>query len=391
MEELSMNINLEQYIVDGNLPIQMDDSFNTNTYSKFSLNDISAFGLGFKAISDAFKQTSSATNELYQVIIPDGGHLAAFKDGSGYLGTVLNDSTNKLMAQARLVPAAPVENAIQFNPVLIAVAIGIKSIDMKLNTIIKNTNTIIHMIDAKTQADLIGNYKFLIDILKEYKYNWDNQLFIDTNHTKIMDLKQESIKSIEYSRTRIKKEIKDAKKLLHGDKYVDSKINYISQLFANYQIALYMFYLTTYLNTILLKNYDKGYLEKVIEDLEDYSYNYLNLYSKTYESLEKISKGSIPSYGVKMVSKTIHAMGDVTEKIPLVSKGSFDEKMKYYGKKTSSNYISHRQKAFKSLRKRHNNLMLPFKESINQLDMINNRPVIMLFDDKNVYLKEKVI
>lgn len=371
-------------------PVFTEDDFNIKQYSKIPLNDIADLGIGFQPIVDAIKQTvkpSETNNNLYQVFIPEGGHLASFKDGNGYLGAVLNDETNKLMGQARIFKAPPVENAISFNPALILVAVSLKSIDMKLNVIKENTNKLIYMLDAKTDAEIIGNYKFLLNTLNEYKFNWDNELYKKNSHNRVLDLKRQSLQQIEYIRNRINKSIYKKGKRLHDDKYVDKRVNEIVKLFTNYQVSLYMFYMANYLNILLIDNYNEDYLQSVINELDNYSYDYRKLYSKAYSVLENESIESVPNMGVRMLSKTMKTIGVTFEKIPVVNKGKIDEKMKKYGNATKSSYIRHRQKSFNSLRKKHDSLVVPFKDNIQRLNMINNHPVIMLYDDKNIYYK----
>ena len=66
--------------------------------------------------------------------------MAKAKDGSGFLGTIVNN--NGIVGQSRLqkVDSIPVNcnTTLPINPMFIATAIALKSIDMKLDTIKEN-------------------------------------------------------------------------------------------------------------------------------------------------------------------------------------------------------------------------------------------------------------
>lgn len=77
---------------------------------------------------------------LYRVFFNGNqGQLAKAKDGSGFLGTIVN---NGIVGQSRLqkVDSIPVNcnTTLPINPMFIATAIALKSIDMKLDTIKEN-------------------------------------------------------------------------------------------------------------------------------------------------------------------------------------------------------------------------------------------------------------
>ena len=75
---------------------------NKNDYVKVPLSDLSSLGMiGSLFIEQVQTVTTTFDTEgLYSAILPKGTHLASFKDGSGSLGTLLNEG-NKISGQAR--------------------------------------------------------------------------------------------------------------------------------------------------------------------------------------------------------------------------------------------------------------------------------------------------
>ena len=73
-------------------------------YGKIPFSRLAALGVGLDAVVPALQQLMSggkAMRGYYKVTIPAGTELARFHDGSGYLGTVLD---NGIAGQARLNP-----------------------------------------------------------------------------------------------------------------------------------------------------------------------------------------------------------------------------------------------------------------------------------------------
>ena len=91
-------------------------------YGKIPFSRLAALGVGLDAVVPALQQLMSggkAMSGYYKVTIPAGTELARFHDGSGYLGTVLD---NGIAGQARL-------NPVVFQPTVLFAAAALASMD----------------------------------------------------------------------------------------------------------------------------------------------------------------------------------------------------------------------------------------------------------------------
>ena len=79
------------------------------------------------AIAEAAKEAAPGEG-LYRCVFPEGvtGELAAFKDGSGLLGTIMNEEG--IVGQARWIPAEGKSIALAINPVTLAIAVAMMNI-----------------------------------------------------------------------------------------------------------------------------------------------------------------------------------------------------------------------------------------------------------------------
>ena len=89
-----------------------DQSKSHKGYKKIPLTEISGLGSMFAEMVPSLRTVTTTTTAhvegLYKCTFPDGvkGTLAQFKDGSGSLGTIMNN--NKIVGQARWNPAGSV-------------------------------------------------------------------------------------------------------------------------------------------------------------------------------------------------------------------------------------------------------------------------------------------
>ena len=112
-------------------PAALKTELNVQSYGKLPLSQLAALGVGFEPVVSAIQQITNhghAVSGYYKVTIPEGTHLAKFQDGSGFLGTALEDATNRIGAQARL-------NPLLCNPTLLFAAAALMSMERKLDAI----------------------------------------------------------------------------------------------------------------------------------------------------------------------------------------------------------------------------------------------------------------
>ena len=75
----------------------------------------------------------------------------------------------------------------------------------------------------------------------------------------------------------------------------------------------------------MLENFDPEYLNSTITKIEDYSLKYRELYTQTYNILERSSQSSIQSGVLNGISTTSNIIGQAIAKVPVVNKAQIDE------------------------------------------------------------------
>ena len=372
--------NVEYYptILEENIDIE---SYAKSPLTKLPFAQISAIGTAFEPLTAAFQSIvlgNSGASGIYRVTVPNGGHLAEFRDGSGYLGSVLTPDGAVGGGQAVLNPLA-------CDPTMLFMAAALMNINQKLDAIQEVQQEIIEILQQKEKAKLRGNLNFLADVLNNYKYNWTNEKYKNSNHIKVLDIRQESEQSILFYREQIEKKTKK-QSFLHADKNVKDTLKTVASEFREYQLSLYLFSFSSFLEIMLLENFESAYLNAIVKKIEDYALQYRELYTQCYNQLEGYSKSSLESYFFSGLGTVNKVAGNAVAKIPVVSKSQLDETLIKTGNRMEQLNSKKTEKIMKHLVHTQSGVVRPFIENINAVNRLYNQPLEILFDRENVYI-----
>ena len=222
-------------------PFQVDDETSIVNYEKIPFSRLNSLGVAFEPISTAVQNvfgSSSGTTQLCKVTIPSGTHLASFKNGAGNLGTALN-ANNQIAGQAII-------NPLVCNPTMIFMAAALANIDKKLDSIQEIQQEMLEFLEQKEKSELRGDLKFLTDILDNYRYNWNNDMYKRSCHVKTLDIRQSASQKVDFYQKQITSKLQK-KVFLHSDQDVKKQLEKISSEFKDYQLALYLFSFSSFI------------------------------------------------------------------------------------------------------------------------------------------------
>lgn len=361
-------------------PTIQEENYNLEKCTKLPLEKISALGVAFEPLTAAFQNIvfgKEATSGIVKYTIPKGGHLASFNDGSGKLGSVLNGN-NQLMGQARL-------NPLVCDPTMLFMAAALANIEKKLDNILETQKEILGFLEQQDKSKLKGNLIYLTDILNNYKYNWNNEKYINSNHIKVLDIKQDAEQSILFHRDQIERKIKKGK-LIHSDQDVKVMVIKFLSEFEDYQLALYLFAFSSFLDVMLLENFESAFLEHIEQKIDNYSFQYRELYTKCYNQIDDFSKSSIQTHLLKGLSKGSKAVGNAVSKVPVIGKSQIDETLIEAGNKLDEVGLKIKMNTFTQIVNKHNSNVRPFLENIKTINKLYNQPLELFYDQKSIYI-----
>ena len=358
------------------------DTDNRDCLSSFPVSELASLGVAFEPLTQAVQYITSGGKAagLYKVTLPEGAtHLASFNSGVGNLGTAMG-ANNQIVGQAVL-------NPVVCNPAMICMAVALMNIDQKLDAIQKIQKEMMDFLAQKERSELKGDLRFLWDIMNSYKFNYNIDDYKKNSHMKVLDIKQNAERKIDFYKERISNKLKKHD-LVHRRKDARKQIKEVEELFKDFQLAEYLYAFSSFLEVMLLENYNKDYLKSITDKIEKYSYLYRELYTKSYDEVERYSSRSLESHlmgGASIVSK---GMGQVIEKVPVISRTQIDENLQRAGKALKEKKKSDVDRMMSVMIDQHNSQTKPFVDNINMISKLYNEPLEIVFDDKNVYIPE---
>lgn len=357
-------------------------------YTKVPIGQLSAMGATFASVAPAFQNVmqsmggSGVGETLYRMVIPNGVHGTVNSVGN------ITNAGGKIVGRARFVEAgaSAAGTVAQINPAVMLMAIAISAVTKKLDQLEEAQKDIIEFLQLKEKAVLKGNIAVLQEVLDEYKYNWDNEKYKNNKHIQVQEIKRDAEQSIIFCREQIEKKV--AKKgLLHSDRDVKSKIQKVLYEFKDYELAMYIFAFSSFMEVMLLENFDAGYLSSVTKKIELYAGQYRELHQKCYELIEGDSKTSVQAYVLKGVAGLNKVLGKGIAKIPKISEGQVDEALIGAGEKVDSFSEKRTESTMELFAREECSCVRPFVDNITAVNMIYNEHLELLFDRDNIYFR----
>ena len=273
------------------------------------------------------------------------------------------------------------------NPYMMIIAAALICINKKIDAIKKTQDDILAFLEQKERAKIQGNLKFLTETMNNYKFNWDNEKYCNHHHIKVLDIKQETEQSIELYRSRIDGVFNNSG-LFHTSWDVNAKKDKLFAYLGDYQMAVYLYAFSSYVEVLLLGNFEEGYIKRVMEKVEQYALDYRELFTEVSAKLEKFSKDSVKSNAMRGFGNVSKFLGQAASNVPLFKDNKIDKGLVNNGELLEKAEVEFNQSVSKELSVRRSVDVSAFLENLRMINNLYNHPVQMLFDTENVYLKQ---
>lgn len=380
MDEKELRKNMANEIMEVQfLQTITETSLKEVKYEKYPIKNLAALGVASEPILSAIQNLGGKTGRsgIYRV---NTNGMEMFKSSGEYIGALKARDGGVGGGQARMEPLA-------CNPTMLFMSITLLSIENKLDEIKSIQQEMLDFLKSKERAQTRGNLNTLIDVLNNYKFNCDNEKYKTNKHILVQDIKRKSEQSILLYRDLIQN-IMCKKELIHSDQEINSKIKKFDEDFKEYQLALYLYSFSSFIEVMLLENFNKNYIIGVRDKIIEYEFNYKELYTKCYNDIENSTAKSIQTILTKGLANASKGTGKLISKIPFVSKGQVDEFFIDSGNSLKEISEKRNNKNIYKLIRNSIKGTNPFVESLNKVNMIYNEPIDILIDKNNLYLVE---
>lgn len=344
---------------------------------KFPIEKAAALGVAFQPRAQlvSFAKSGAGQSGLYYV---DTAGKTMHKIGSKFIGNLktANGGVGGGLAKMTQIP---------FDPTMLCMAVVLMAVEKKLDAIQEAQKEMLAFLEMKEEAKLKGNLNALADVLNNYKFNWDNEKYKNNKHIMVQDIKREAEQSIIFYREQLTKALSKTT-LFHSGQEVKVTVDKTMTHLNDYQLALYTFSFSSFLEIMLLENFDTNYLNNIARKVLDYSDDYKVLFDKWNKKIEKDSKASLEGYALKGLSKLSDGAGKIVEKIPLIRKSQLDENLIKAGGILQDVNTQRTQKVMQILADSQTDYIGSFVENIHIIDSFYNHPTQLMFDSENIYI-----
>lgn len=374
---LQPSIHVEQALMD------IRDTFQTPMLAKIPFTEIAALGGSFSGVVETL--ATPAAEGIYRCVFPKGvtGTLAVAKDGSGALGTIMNESG--IAGQARWLP---VEKAI--GPACLKatiVAVAVLAIVKQVSDIKDGQKEIISILERDKKSQLLADYDILASYMDDYKFYWENDANVVVNLNQVKNINRNAQKDIRSYSEQLEELVAEKTNPLKMQS-ASRRIGKILDRFVHYKLALHVFALSKYLEVMLSQNFQAEYLDKISTDIRNYANRFRELYTSCYDKIETLKKEALSTQASNTLAKTTANLGKLIGKIPVVEKGPVDEFLIAVGASIDESEKKDLEKTMIFFIQYKESGIIPIAEHIDTINALSNKPVIMLYNKNVLCFKE---
>ena len=339
------------------------------------------------ALRTATQTTTVNTTGLYRLANESiGDTLKVAKNGNFWGAFKKADGGSKFVQLQNAGPVSATNSYVMpIDPATMMMAAALFVIEQQLGNIEEMGEQIISFLEIEKESKIEADVKTLTSIIANYKHNWDNKLFVASNHKMVLDIQRSSREHM-ISYQRMVSDSLKAKSLIMGQSKVAAALDGLMKKFKYYKLSLFSYSLASMLEVMLSGNFKEEYLQGICHELEEQGAAYRDLFAKSSVYLEKISGTAIEKNVLKGIGTTSVAIGKFVGELPLLKKGSADEFLQNRGLKLSNQAEKLESAAVRSFAEIRDPGIRVFVSRMTDMSQIYNHTSDICFDEKNIYL-----
>ena len=354
------------------------------------IGELSSLGAAAASLLPAFRtitQTTAVdTSGLFRLANATvGDTLKVAKDGNFWGAFKTAGGGSKF---AKLTQAGPLNatstTVIPIDPATIMVAAALYSIEHKLDAIAETQKQILVFLETEKESQIEADVKTLAGTFREFKFNWDKEVFINGHYKQALDVKRTAEKNLQS----YQKELQDirVKAPIAANANISAAIKSMLKKFRYYRMSLYLYSMSSFLEVALLGDFREEHILKVKEDIEERSMRYRQIYAACSAYVEKVAKNGLEANVIKGIGNAGKAIGGFIGSIPLVKEGPVDEWLIGGGDVLKKNAKGMENDAVQALSAVSNPETGVFTEKMDMLNRICNHTSKICFDKEKIYL-----
>lgn len=371
--------------------VPTDIEVRTDDALRIPFDQIPALGAGLASLASAFAPAAAtaAAPMLFTVTDASGNPippsmLQTFNDGTGLLGS-FRDSVNGF-GQARLHAVGPAVQtpAAVFNPAALAMAAALMVVTQKLDSIQRTQEEMFEYLKERDKAELRSALQALADIARDYRFNWENDTFLQSAHAQVLEIRKQADAAATLQRAQIRGKLAGGP--LETRAAVRARLTGVLDGLAEYRLATYVHALASFLEPLLGSNFDADYLSSIAERISAHGLSYRELYTECYEAIERSSCGSLDATILGGISNAGKVLGGLLARTPIGGHTPVDEALAGAGEEIAKLNESITDSFMARLREMGSPEVLPLQQGVESLALLHKGPLSIAADSQAIYL-----
>ena len=285
---------------------------------------------------------------------------------------------------AQLQKAGPIKaesvTVMPIDPVTLMVAAALFTIERKLDAIEETQKQILVSMEREQEAQIEADVKTLNSTLREFKFNWDKEVFVNGHYKQALDIKRKAEQNLQIYQKKL------AEGLKPKNPFAAVSLNPALKDFKYYQISLYIYSLSSFVELMLLGDFREEHIQKIKEEIEERSMTYRTIYNECSVAVEKIADNDAQANIMDGIGGAGKMLGGLIGSIPLIKEGPVDEWLQDVGDGLKKSATGMKKKPVEILSSVSNPGTGIFIEKMDTLNTICNHTEKICFDREQVYL-----
>jgi len=312
--------------------------------------------------------------------------LQVAKDGNFWATLKTPEGAKKFV---KLKPAEPLSasttTVMPINPATMMMAFALFSIEQQLGNIAEMEKQILSFLEVEKESEIEADVETLMNVLKKYKFNWENEHFVSSNHKMALDIQRTARKNMNSYQKKVIETL-GTKQFIVAQSKVDSTLRDLVKKFKYYRLSIYTYSMASLLEIMLSGNFKEEHILRAKDELVKFSVVYRELFEQSSVYLEKLSNAALDTNILKSVGTAGKVVGKFIEGIPVVSRGPADEFLQEGGARLKSNAIETQKKSVREFATISNPGIGVFVNKMDDMIQIYNHTSQICFDEKKIYL-----
>ncbi len=355
------------------------------------ITSLTSLGAAVSSIAPAMRTVTETTTVNMQGLytLANAGvddALKVAKNGNFWGAFKTADGASKF---AQLQQAGPISastvTTLPINPATMMMAVALHSIEQKLDKIEEMQRQIIDFLVCENESQIEADVQMLFGIISKYKFNWDNEHYVASNHKMVLDIQRKALQNIRSYQKQVSA-LLGKKQLFVAQNNVENTFADMQKKFKYYRMALYTYSLASLLEIMLGGNFREEYICTVKTDIEQFSIDYRNFFEKASIRLEQLGNGAIDTKVLKGLGTAGQAVGKFIGAVPGIRKGAVDELLQDCGARLTDKAGNLEEKAVREFAALGNPGTRVLTERMQDMVQIYNHTEQICFDRERIYL-----